>query len=105
MRYSSLIIVAICIVVFALQFSIANFTDAFALDSSLVAKEPWRLVTSIFLHGSLEHLIFNMFALALFGFILENIIGTRKFLTLFFIGGLFASIFSSAVYPASLGAS
>ncbi len=105
MRYSALLLVAICTVVFALQISISGFTDSFDLNSSLVLKEPWRLFTSIFLHGSLEHLIFNMFALALFGFILENTIDTRKFLILFFVGGLVASIGSAIFYPLSLGAS
>lgn len=105
MRYASLVLVVICVVVFGLQYFVAGFTESFVLDSSLVLKEPWRLVTSVFLHGSLEHLIFNMFALALFGFILENTIDTKKFLLLFFIGGFFASISSAMFYPASLGAS
>jgi membrane associated rhomboid family serine protease len=105
MRYSSLLLVVICIVSFGLQFLITGFTDTFILDSSVASKEPWRLITSIFLHGGLEHLIFNMFALALFGFILENTIGTKKFLLLFFIGGFFASIASVMFYPLSLGAS
>ncbi|MBI4894953.1 MAG: rhomboid family intramembrane serine protease [Candidatus Aenigmarchaeota archaeon] len=105
MKYSSLILVAICVVVFVLQYSITGFTDTFVLDSSKVWQEPWRLITSIFLHGGLEHLVFNMFALALFGFILENTIDTRKFLFLFFVGGFVASIFSAIFYSSSLGAS
>ncbi|MBS3149278.1 rhomboid family intramembrane serine protease [Candidatus Woesearchaeota archaeon] len=68
-------------------------------------NRPWTLITSIFLHGSLEHLMYNLFALALFGIILENVIGTRKFLVLFFISGLFASVISSFFYNSALGAS
>ena len=105
MKYSSLLLVLACIVVFGVQSFSSGFTDAFVLDSSLVLKEPWRLVTSIFLHGGLEHLVFNMFALGLFGFVLENIIGSRRFLALFFIGGFFASALAAIFYPASLGAS
>ena len=105
MRYTSLILVLVCVVVFVLQGLFSGFTDSFLLDSSKVWQEPWRLITSVFLHGSLEHLVFNMFALALFGFILENIIGSKKLLLLFFAGGFFASFLSAFFYSSSLGAS
>ena len=82
-----------------------SITDSFLLDSSVVLQKPWTLITAIFIHASLEHIVFNMFALALFGFILENIIGTKRFLIIFFIGGIMASIGSAMFYPTSLGAS
>jgi len=65
----------------------------------------WTLVTAIFLHSGLVHLLYNLFGLALFGAILEHIIGTRKFLTLFFIAGLAASLVSLPFYTRVLGAS
>ncbi len=46
-----------------------------------------------------------MFALALFGFILERTAGSRKFLVVFFVSGLLASVASSFVYESALGAS
>ncbi len=103
MKYTSLLLVLICIIVFILQSSF-QITDSIALTSSKVLEQPWTIVTSVFAHGSLEHLIFNMFALALFGFILETIIGTQKFLLLFFTAGIVSS-FAAMVYPSSLGAS
>ena len=63
------------------------------------------MLTSIFLHGSLGHLLLNGLGLALFGSILENYIGSKKFVICFFVSGLVSSIFSSFFYPASLGAS
>ena len=59
----------------------------------------------MFLHGSFIHLLLTGFALALFASILENMIGSRRFLLLYFSAGLVASIFSSFFYSASLGAS
>ena len=41
----------------------------------------WQLVTYGFLHGNLPHIFFNMFALWMFGRDLENMMGTRRFLT------------------------
>ena len=104
MKYTSLLLVLACVAVFILQM-LFSITDSFLLDSSVVLQKPWTLITAIFIHASLEHIVFNMFALALFGFILENIIGTKRFLIIFFIGGIMASIGSAMFYPTSLGAS
>src|SRR5215467_4302978 len=41
--------------------------------------EPWQLVTYMFLHGGWEHIIFNMFALWMFGNVLENVWGSARF--------------------------
>jgi hypothetical protein len=85
--------------------AVPGFTDAFLLQSSEVLARPWILVTSIFLHGSIEHLLYNMIALVIFGMILEKTIGSKKFVILFFISGIIASIGSSFFYEAALGAS
>ncbi|MEM5804649.1 MAG: rhomboid family intramembrane serine protease [Candidatus Aenigmatarchaeota archaeon] len=94
-----------CVFVFIAQVSFEPFTEAFVLVSSNVLFAPWTLITSIFLHGSLEHILYNMFALVLFGTVLESIIGHKRFLVLFFVGGFFASIGAAIFYNASLGAS
>jgi membrane associated rhomboid family serine protease len=41
---------------------------------------PWQLVTYAFLHGSLTHLAFNMFALYMFGGAIERVFGSRRYL-------------------------
>jgi membrane associated rhomboid family serine protease len=72
---------------------------------------PWQLVTYAFLHGSLLHLAFNMFALYMFGGALERVFGTRRYLTLYFVSVLSAAatqlvvaMLSGAIYP-TIGAS
>lgn len=104
MQYYSIILTVIIITVFVIQSFSEEFTDAFILKSSVLSK-PWILVTSIFLHGSPSHLIFNMFALVLFGLLLEKFVGSKRFLVIFFLSGLIASVSSAFVYSASLGAS
>jgi len=103
--YYAFKLVGVCVVVFILQLSIPSITDNFALVSKDVATRPWILVTSIFLHGSFDHLLFNMFALAMFGSILERIIGSKRFLIIFFATGVIASLGSAFFYNAALGAS
>ncbi len=104
-KYSALWITGICIVVFILQIIFPIITDIFKLTTSEVITHPWTLITAIFLHGSIVHLLYNMFALALFGTILENYIGTKRFLSIFFLSGLLASLASIPFYNAVLGAS
>ncbi len=78
----------------------------FILDIRTINNfEFWRLFTSIFLHGGVAHLFYNLFALALFGSILERLIGSRKFLIVFLFSGIFANLVSVNFYSSSLGAS
>jgi membrane associated rhomboid family serine protease len=58
------------------------------------AGEPWRLFTAIFLHASLIHIAMNGYALWAFGNIVEQELGKARFLVIFFVGGLFASVAS-----------
>jgi len=105
MRYYAIKFTIICVIVFIIQNIYPQITEMFLLASKDVMYRPWILITSIFLHGSFLHLFYNMFALVLFGLILESIIGTKKFIYIFFLTGLIASIASMFFYDASLGAS
>jgi hypothetical protein len=89
---------------FILQLLIPNFTNALVLNQQSF-PQIWRFITSIFLHGSIEHLIFNLFALIMFGLILESLIGTKKFLIVFFVSGVLANLIAVNFYSSSLGAS
>jgi hypothetical protein len=104
-KYAALILAAINVVAFVVQASVSGFTDAFVLVSSDAAARPWILLTSMFLHSGTYHLLGNIFALGLFGLMLENIIGSRKFLAVYFVSGRVASSASVFFYDASLGAS
>jgi hypothetical protein len=98
-------IAVICTAVFILQVVFEPLTDQLALVSADVLARPWTLVTSIFTHASFEHLFFNMFGLLLFGTLLENIVGRKRWLLLFFTAGIVGSLATIPLYTASLGAS
>lgn len=53
---------------------------------------PFQLVTYMFLHGSLAHLFFNMFALYMFGRAVEQVLGTKRFLIYYFVAGIGAGL-------------
>jgi membrane associated rhomboid family serine protease len=58
---------------------------------------PYQLVTHMFMHGGLMHLVFNMFALWMFGRVLENVWGPKRFFIYYFATGLGAAVFYSFV--------
>ncbi len=91
------------ILVFLLQL-VPGFTDLFIFKSA-VPYEFWRFVSSLFLHEGLGHLLSNLLALALFGSLLEGVIGGNRFLSVFFISGIVANIVSLPFYASTLGAS
>jgi membrane associated rhomboid family serine protease len=53
---------------------------------------PLQLITYIFMHGSFMHLFFNMFGLYIFGQVLEEYWGVRRFLFFYFITGMGAAV-------------
>lgn len=53
---------------------------------------PHQLVTYMFMHGGLGHLFFNMFALFMFGGLLENIWGSKRFLIFYLVCGIGAGL-------------
>lgn len=103
-RFYALKFCGIMFILFLTQLLISGFTELFLLNSSSYLQ-IWRFVTAIFLHGGLAHLLYNIFALALFGSMLERLIGSTRFLMVFFVTGVLANIVSVNFYDSSLGAS
>ncbi|HEY3369387.1 MAG TPA: rhomboid family intramembrane serine protease [Prolixibacteraceae bacterium] len=58
---------------------------------------PYQLVTHMFMHGGFTHLLFNMFALWMFGRVLEGVWGPKRFFIFYFVTGLGAAVFYSLV--------
>lgn len=60
--------------------------------------KPWTLITHIFTHFKLFHLLFNMLWLYWFGKIVEDFLGKHRILPLYILGGLFGAILLIASY-------
>jgi membrane associated rhomboid family serine protease len=56
------------------------------------AFRPYQLITYMFMHGSFSHILFNMFALWMFGGVLENLWGPKRFLIYFLVTGIGAAL-------------
>ncbi|MCM3747144.1 rhomboid family intramembrane serine protease [Paenibacillus pasadenensis] len=73
-------------------------------DNPYGFQEPWRYVTSIFVHSGLQHLFFNMFALLVFAPPLERLIGTWRYLVLFIVSGIAGNLLSAVMFIVLLSA-
>ena len=76
--------------VFDSSLDITNKLALYSYNSGLF--EPYQLVTHMFLHGGFLHILFNMYALWLFGTVLERLWGPKKFLIFYLICGLAAGV-------------
>ncbi|HEV3249468.1 MAG TPA: rhomboid family intramembrane serine protease [Puia sp.] len=75
-----------------------NMNNLFALhDIHSEYFRPHQLITHLFMHGGLDHIFFNMFALWMFGSILENYWGPKRFLIFYMACGLGAAFLHLAV--------
>jgi membrane associated rhomboid family serine protease len=83
-------------------------------DPGLLLRQPWSLFTSMFLHVDFwGHLLGNLMFLALFGRIIMDMVGEKRVLTIYILGGLVGNFFfilqSNLMYPGlnhyALGAS
>jgi membrane associated rhomboid family serine protease len=71
-----------------------DLNDAFGLHFFLAPDfRFYQLVTYMFMHGSFMHLFFNMFALWMFGCVVENVLGARRFLFYYIACGIGAGLF------------
>jgi membrane associated rhomboid family serine protease len=78
--------------------------NSLGLTPALLSKQPWTIISSMFVHGGLLHIIFNMIALYFLGSFFIRAAGERSFLTVFFLGGLAGNIlFALLAYPFSTG--
>ena len=86
------------IFMFIIQNSIHNGILYFGLNIYFFRNELYyQLLSTMFVHGGVAHILMNMFVLFQFGNIIERVIGIQKYLFLYFIGGILTSI-GSLVY-------
>ena len=93
---------------FAIQFVQGDRAILFGaiIREYVFAGEYWRLLTAMFLHGGVLHLVMNLLALVQVGRLYELMFGSARFLTIYFISGVLASLTSAWFSPGpSVGAS
>ncbi|MEP6927792.1 MAG: rhomboid family intramembrane serine protease [Ginsengibacter sp.] len=83
-------IVFVAQMVFDSTWNLTNRLALYSYNSGLF--EPYQLVTHMFAHGGFFHILFNMYALWMFGSVLERVWGAKKFLIFYLVCGLAAGL-------------
>lgn len=99
------VLMGLVVVAYAAQWLTGQaLTRAWVLDPTVVGAEPWRLLTSAFLHspGTIVHLLFNLYALYVFGPMLESFLGRIRFLALYLVSALGGSLGVLALYELAI---
>jgi membrane associated rhomboid family serine protease len=87
-----LIIIIATVAFYFVSISAPQLITSLGLQPATFLEKPWTLLTHMFLHGGLFHLLANMLALFFFGNYLSRLIGNRDFLTIYFGGGLMGGL-------------
>ncbi|NPE26870.1 rhomboid family intramembrane serine protease [Methanococcoides sp. SA1] len=95
------ILIGVNVAFFVLFFVLLAFVDDAKLISwialmpavILAGENIWTFVTSMFMHAGFGHLFVNMVSLMFIGNFVEKLIGKKRFVWLYFVGGLFAGLF------------
>ena len=87
--------------VFLVQMSMPGVTRLLALVPAAILVRPWTLLTYMFAHStfSLSHILFNMFALYIFGPRVEARIGSARFIRMYLAAGITGGILSFFFTP------
>ena len=97
-RWTGLIIVAnIAVYLWSSQFP--EQAEAFVFKPAFFLLRPWTTITYMFLHAGFSHIFFNMLVLYFFGPQVEDRLGGGRFLTLYFVSGLFGAATSMLFNP------
>ena len=89
------------IVVFFVQMTMPALTTGLAFVPVLALLRPWTIVTYMFLHGSITHILFNMLGLFFFGPRVEERLGSAKFGWLYFTSGIAGGLLSAILAPSA----
>ena len=97
---ATVVIVAVSVAIWLLdQVSGRFFTQLLGYNAYYLPTQPWRMVTSLFVHSGFFHILFNMWAVFIFGRMLENMLGSWRFLALYFLSGLGGSMAVTLLAP------
>lgn len=97
-KWTGLIIIAnIAVYFWSAQFP--EQAEAFVFKPGLFLARPWTAITYMFLHAGFSHILFNMLVLFFFGPQVEERLGGGRYLTLYFVSGLFGAATSMLFSP------
>ncbi len=98
----TILLISIAIIAYLYPFfagaDLEAYYNDYGFSFSTVAAKPWTIITSIFMHGSLEHLLSNVLVWLFFGIAIESELGISRYLIIFIGGALVGDLFSFFFY-------
>ena len=101
---ATFVLLGVIVAVYIGQLLTSGFlTQLFLYWPPLTAIEPWRMMTTMFVHStsSVFHILFNGYSLFILGTLVERLIGASRFVTLFLFSGFGGSVLVSLLSPTS----
>lgn len=101
----------VMIVIIVISYFVLSIITSFFLSADVVLENLafsgenllegriWTIITSIFMHGDLVHLLMNSIALFFFGRAVEEEVSLGMYLSIFFVGGVMGNLFGLFYYP------
>ena len=87
------ILIIINITMYIAKVAVPDLVYLLGLNLLSFPSAPWTLVTSLFIHANIWHILFNMWTLYFFGTYLSRLIGWGRFLLVYFCGGMLGGAF------------
>jgi uncharacterized protein len=92
-------IIGINVLVFIITQASPSIGDSLALTNPITGSNYWTIVTAMFVHANITHILFNMLAFYFFGTFCLQLTDTKRFLAVYLIGGIVGNILFLLIGP------
>lgn len=93
------VLIAANVLMFLVTFIAPRLVFLLGLSPVAFWDRPWTIITSMFVHGGIWHVTANMFTLFFFGRYLSALVGEKRFLIVYFVGGIVGGILYLLLAP------
>ena len=108
MRYSSyqgfnlspiMVLIIVNLLLFIMTMIVPELVYLLGLQPAGILSRPWTILTSMFIHAGFWHIFANMLTLYFFGSYLSKLVGTNRFLLIYFVGGILGNVLFILLAP------
>ncbi len=102
------ILISINLVLLIVTLIMPELRITLGLSPYYFTSRPWTIITNLFIHAGIWHILTNMLTLYFFGSYLSRLVGSRNFLIIYFLGGLLGNgvyLWLGPTYSVAIGAS
>ena len=102
------VLIAVNILLFIATSIRPEAANSLAVSRSTITSQPWTIVSAMFTHANIFHIVFNMLALYFYGMYVLALVGEARFFIVYFLGGIIGNalfLLLSGPYAAAVGAS